>query len=112
MEELLKVLEDVTDEVDFTKEEHLIDDGLLTSFDILQIISALDDAYGILRLFFEEKYDKFVVAERVLCCEPAGRWSDSVEDYPSGSRGRTRNALGRLYRCVGSNPMSSANYEI
>ena len=47
MEELLKVLEDVTDEVDFTKEEHLIDDGLLTSFDILQIISALDDAYGI-----------------------------------------------------------------
>ncbi len=65
-----------------------------------------------LRLFFEEKYDKFVVAERVLCCEPAGRWSDSVEDYPSGSRGRTRNALGRLYRCVGSNPMSSANYEI
>lgn len=47
MEELLKVLEDVTDEVDFTKEKHLIDDGLLTSFDILQIISALDDAYGI-----------------------------------------------------------------
>ncbi|MEE8814861.1 MAG: phosphopantetheine-binding protein [Lachnospiraceae bacterium] len=47
MDELLEILQDVTDEVDFKTEEHLIDDGLLNSFDILQIISALDDAYGI-----------------------------------------------------------------
>ncbi len=97
MEELLKVLEDVTDEVDFTKEEHLIDDGLLTSFDILQIISALDDAYGISIPASEIVPKNFNSAKAMLA---------------SGSRGRTRNALGRLYRCVGSNPMSSANYEI
>lgn len=47
MDELLDVLRDVTDDVDFEHETKLVDDGILTSFDILEIISALDDAYDI-----------------------------------------------------------------
>lgn len=47
MEELIAILQDVNDEPDYETCETLIDDGILTSFDILQIISALNDAYDI-----------------------------------------------------------------
>ena len=47
MEELIKILEDVRDDVDFANTKDLIDGGILTSFDIIQIISALDDEYDI-----------------------------------------------------------------
>ena len=44
MEELLEILADVKDDVDFENCTTLIDDAVLDSFDILQIISALNDA--------------------------------------------------------------------
>ncbi len=47
MEELIALLEDIKDDVDFADCETLIDDGILDSFDILQIISALNDEYDI-----------------------------------------------------------------
>ncbi len=47
MEELLELLEDIKEDVDFEKEEKLIDDHILDSFDILQIISTLNDHYDI-----------------------------------------------------------------
>lgn len=47
MEELIALLEDIKDDVDFANCETLIDDGILDSFDILQIISALNDEYDI-----------------------------------------------------------------
>ena len=47
MEELLEILSDVKDDVDFENCTTLIDDAILNSFDILQIISALNDAYDI-----------------------------------------------------------------
>lgn len=47
MDELLDILKDVKDDVDFEHCTTLIDDGILNSFDILQIISALDDEYDI-----------------------------------------------------------------
>lgn len=47
MEELLELLEDIKEDVDFEKEENLIDDHILDSFDILQIISTLNDHYDI-----------------------------------------------------------------
>ena len=47
MEELLDILSEIKDDVDFETEDKLIDDGILNSFDILQIISALNDEYDI-----------------------------------------------------------------
>jgi acyl carrier protein len=47
MEELLDILSEIKDDVDFETEDKLIDDGILDSFDILQIISALNDEFDI-----------------------------------------------------------------
>lgn len=47
MERLLELLKDVRDDVDFEKCEKLIDDGILASFDILQIISAINDEFDV-----------------------------------------------------------------
>ena len=47
MEELLDILSEIKDDVDFETEDKLIDDGILDSFDILHIISALNDEYDI-----------------------------------------------------------------
>lgn len=47
MDELIEVLQEVRDDIDFKTEEKLIDDSILDSFDILQIISTLNDHYDI-----------------------------------------------------------------
>ena len=39
MEELLELLNDIKEDVDFENEKALVDDHILDSFDILQIIS-------------------------------------------------------------------------
>lgn len=47
MEKLLEILEGVRPDVDFKEETALMDDGILDSFDIVTIISELNDAYDI-----------------------------------------------------------------
>lgn len=47
MEDLLDLLKEIRDDVDFENCTTLIDDNVLDSFDILQIISALNDEYDI-----------------------------------------------------------------
>ena len=47
MYELLELLEDIKPTVDFRTCTGLIDDGYLDSFDILSIVSELNDAFGI-----------------------------------------------------------------
>ena len=47
MDELLELLEDIKEDVDFEHCETLIDDHIIDSFDILQIISTLNDHYDI-----------------------------------------------------------------
>ena len=41
MEELISILQDIKDDVDFENCTTLIDDGILNSFDILQIASEI-----------------------------------------------------------------------
>lgn len=48
METLMKILEELHPEVDFEKEEHLIDGGILDSFDIVTLISEIHDAYDVM----------------------------------------------------------------
>ncbi len=47
MEELIEVLEDIKDDVDFENTTDLIDGRHLDSLDILQIIAALNDEFDI-----------------------------------------------------------------
>ena len=47
MEELMEILEDICPEVDFEKEQALVDDQILSSFEILSIISEISETYGI-----------------------------------------------------------------
>ncbi len=66
MDELLEILEEVRDDVDFETCDTLIDDGILDSFSILQIISALNDAYDISIPASEIVPDNFNSAEALL----------------------------------------------
>ncbi len=47
MEELLEILNELHPDVDFEKEEHLIDDVILDSFDIVTLISEISDNFDI-----------------------------------------------------------------
>ena len=46
-EKLLALLEDIRPDVEFENETKLIDDGVLDSFDIISIVQAIDDAFGV-----------------------------------------------------------------
>ena len=47
MEELMDILRELHPDVDFEKEDRLIEKGILDSFDIIRIISMLDKEYDI-----------------------------------------------------------------
>lgn len=47
MERLLPLLQEIRPDVDFEKETALIDEGILDSFDVVSIISELDDLYDV-----------------------------------------------------------------
>lgn len=47
MKKLLMILNEIRPDVDFEKEKKMIDDGILDSFDVVSIISELDDKFGI-----------------------------------------------------------------
>lgn len=47
MEELIEVLKEVKPEVDFENEKNLIEDELLDSFDIISIVSAIDEEFDV-----------------------------------------------------------------
>lgn len=47
MEKLLEILRGIRPDVDFENETSLVDDGILDSFDVVSIISELDDAFGV-----------------------------------------------------------------
>jgi len=47
MEELLAILSDIRPDVDFEHETQLIDGGILDSFDIITIVSELEEAFDV-----------------------------------------------------------------
>ena len=47
MKELLSILEEVKPVIDFNSENELITDGILDSFDIVTLVSEINDAFDI-----------------------------------------------------------------
>ncbi len=47
MEDLLEILRDLHPDIDFEKEEGLIDDGILDSFDIVTLISEIGENFDV-----------------------------------------------------------------
>ena len=47
LDDIIEVLEDVREDIDYEQEKKLIDDGILDSFDIRSIISALNEEFDI-----------------------------------------------------------------
>ena len=47
MEKLLNILWELHPEVDFSKTENLIDDGILDSFDIVTLVAQIDDQFNV-----------------------------------------------------------------
>lgn len=47
MEELIRIMSEIRPDLDFTQEEMLIDDDVLDSFDIIAIVSEVNDFYKI-----------------------------------------------------------------
>ncbi len=47
MDELLEILQEVRDDIDFETCDTLIDDGILESFDIIQIVSMINETFDI-----------------------------------------------------------------
>ena len=65
MEKLLELLKGVRPDVDFENETALIDDGLLDSFDVVSIISEIDDVFGVQIRINELDPDNFNSAEAI-----------------------------------------------
>ncbi len=55
MKELLNILRDLHPDVDFEKEEHLVDNKILDSFDIISVVSEI-----------AEQFDVVISAEYIL----------------------------------------------
>lgn len=65
MEQLLEILKGIRPDVDFANETTLIDDGILDSFDVVSIISELDDAFDVQIRINELDPENFNSAEAI-----------------------------------------------
>ena len=47
MEDLIRIMSEIRPDLDFTKEDKLIDDDVLDSFDIISIVSEVNDFFNV-----------------------------------------------------------------
>ncbi len=66
MQKLLEALQEVRDDVDFANQEGLVDEGVIDSLDLTQIIAGLDDAFDIHIPSGEIEPENFNSAEAML----------------------------------------------
>ena len=66
MEKLIELLKGVRDDVDFSECTTLVDEGILDSFDIVEIINLIDEEYGIEIPAIEIVPENFNSAEAIL----------------------------------------------
>ena len=66
MEKILGILKSIRNDIDFTKETKLIDDGILDSFDIVSIVAELCEEYDITITADEMEAENFNSAAAML----------------------------------------------
>lgn len=66
MKRLLEILESIRPDVDFVNEKKLIDGGFLDSFDVVSIISELNDEYNIRIGVTDLGPENFNSSERIM----------------------------------------------
>lgn len=66
MTKLIEVLKRVNDQIDYENEQNLIEDGLFSSFEILEAISEIEEAFGIEVPATEIKNSNFTSAKSML----------------------------------------------
>ena len=47
METLLSILNELHPETDFSRETHLVDGGILVSFDIVMLVTRIEESFGV-----------------------------------------------------------------
>ena len=47
LEKIIEILQSIREDVDYTKETALIDDGILDSFDVVGLVSELQDEFDV-----------------------------------------------------------------
>ena len=65
MEDFYKILEEIRPDIDFKQETQLVDDGLLDSFDIVSIVSDLNDHFDIAIRVNELRLENFNSADTI-----------------------------------------------
>lgn len=65
MNKLLALLQSIKPDVDFSKEKHLIDDGVLDSMDIVAIIAAINEEYDVQFPVMEIQPERFNTIEGI-----------------------------------------------
>jgi len=65
MEELIQILEGIRPDINFSEETSLVDSGLLDSFDIVSIVSELNDHFDISIRVTELKPENFNSANAI-----------------------------------------------
>ena len=63
METLLEILHELHPETDFVREQHLIDDGILVSFDIVMLITRIEEAFDVVIPAKEIRPERFNSAQ-------------------------------------------------
>ena len=66
MEKLLAILKQINAEIDFENEKDLVDSGVLDSLTIVEIITAIEDKYGVTINPDDIDPDNFQSAETIL----------------------------------------------
>lgn len=66
MEKLLEILKEIDEEIDFANETALIDDGVIDSMTLTQIIVALDEAFDVRIVTGEIEPENFNSARSML----------------------------------------------
>lgn len=61
----MQILQEIRPDIDFENETGLIDEGILDSFDVVSIISELDDAFGVQIRISELDPENFNSAESI-----------------------------------------------